>query len=313
MKEFHKIKDGLLVVGDPANAEVVSYTAPDENEKKQLLETLQWDEHDLESALDPDELSRVDFDPEYLFIIWKRPDNVSFEKQLKFEVSSAGLYLKGGKLTFIAREDGIPVTGKEFRKISSLNGVILSFFLNTVHHYLGHLRAIRRINAELQEKLTTSLENRYLLQMFNLGESLIYYITAIEENTSVLTKLRDNGTKIGLSETETEMLNDIIIEYQQCLRQAEMYSSVLSGLLDARGNIVNNNMNVLLKNLTLVNVVFLPLAVIAGIGGMSEFSMMTKNIPWPIAYLAFILGLAGIGFGTWILLKRYVDRSKSEK
>ncbi len=29
--------------------------------------------------------------------------------------------------------------------------------------------------------------------------------------------------------------------------------------MDARGNLVNNNMNTLLKNLTLINVVFLPL------------------------------------------------------
>ena len=66
--------------------------------------------------------------------------------------------------------------------------------------------------------------------------------------------------------------------------------------MDARGNIVNNNMNVLLKNLTLVNVVFLPLGVIAGIGGMSEFTMMTEGIDWRIAYTVFLLSLAGLAW-----------------
>jgi Mg2+ and Co2+ transporter CorA len=49
-----------------------------------------------------------------------------------------------------------------------------------------------------------------------------------------------------------------------------------SGFDGCAANFVNNNMNVLLKNLTIINVIFLPLNLIAGIGGMSEFSMMTK-------------------------------------
>ena len=70
-------------------------------------------------------------------------------------------------------------------------------------------------------------------------------------------------------------------------RQADIYSSVLSGLMDARGTIVNNNMNVLLKNLTLINIVFLPLNLIASIGGMSEWSMMTQGLDWRISYSLF--------------------------
>lgn len=313
MKEFYAIKDGSLVSSVPESAAVVVYAAPDDAEKRQLLETLQWDQHDLESALDPDELARGEFDPEYLFIIWKHPDNVTFGQQFKFEVSSVGLYLKGGQLTFISGESSIPVTSKEFRKVSSLNGVMLSFFLQTVHHYLGHLRAIRRLNTELQAKLTTSMENRYLLQMFALGESLTYYLNAIEENTAVLTKLRAGAAKIGMTEAEVEMLDDIAIEYRQCLRQAQIYSSVLSGLMDARGNIVNNNMNVLLKNLTLINILFLPLNLIASIGGMSEFSMMTNGIHWIASYSLFMLAMALLGWLTWLLLVRKIDTRPNAK
>ena len=64
---------------------------------------------------------------------------------------------------------------------------------------------------------------------------------------------------------------------EHLLRMFAIYSDVLSSLMDARGAIINNNMNVLLRNLTLINVVFLPLGVLAGIGGMSEFTMMTGS------------------------------------
>jgi magnesium transporter len=74
--------------------------------------------------------------------------------------------------------------------------------------------------------------------------------------------------------------------------------------MDARGNLVNNNMNTLLKNLTLINVVFLPLNLIASIGGMSEFSMMTQGIDWRISYALLGVVMLLIGWLTAIVLKR---------
>jgi magnesium transporter len=152
------------------------------------------------------------------------------------------------------------------------------------------------------------MENRYLLQMFNMSESLIYYLNAIEANGAALTKLRGRVEKLGFTKDSIDFLDDIILENSQCAKQAMIYSSVLSGLMDARGTIVNNNMNLLLKNLTLINVVFLPLNLIASIGGMSEFSMMTRVFNWKISYLLFVFFMVLLGWLTWIVLIRYIDK-----
>jgi magnesium transporter len=304
MKTLYEIKQGSLVATEESTAVVVVYTSPDEAERQELVNTLHLPRHDLESALDPDEISRVEFTPEYTYMIWKRPNNVSFEQQLKFEVSSVGLVLQRDKLTIITGEGAIPLDGGEFRKVGSLNSVVLKAFLQTIHHYFGHLKGIKMLTAELQAKMNVSQDNTYLLQMFSLGESLIYYLNAIEGNASVLTKLRANAERMGISKEDLEMMDDVIIEHQQCNRQTQIYSSVLSELMDARGNIINNNMNVLLKNLTTINVVFLPLNLIAGIGGMSEYSMMTNGVNWRIAYGFFLLTMIALGWLTWILLRR---------
>ena len=55
---------------------------------------------------------------------------------------------------------------------------------------------------------------------------------------------------------------------------------------------MNNSMNNLLRKLTLINVVFLPLNLIASIGGMSEFSMMTAGVPWWVSYPLFLTAMA---------------------
>jgi len=58
--------------------------------------------------------------------------------------------------------------------------------------------------------------------------------------------------------------------------------------------------------------VFVPINIIAGIGGMSEFSMMTAGIPWPISYGAFVLAMAALGFGTYHAL-RHFERRKGQQ
>ena len=55
--------------------------------------------------------------------------------------------------------------------------------------------------------------------------------------------------------------------------------------------------------MTTVNIVFLPLNVLAGIGGMSEYSMMTEGIPWPVSYSIFTIGLVMVGWLTFAILR----------
>jgi magnesium transporter len=124
-------------------------------------------------------------------------------------------------------------------------------------------------------------------------------------------KLRSAPDKQKFTMDQIDLLDDVIIENQQASKQASIYSTVLSGLMDARGTIINNNMNVLLKNLTVINVVFLPLNLIASIGGMSEYSVMTKGIVWPIAYGAFSVAMIFLGWFTWWWLGKVIDRNQS--
>jgi magnesium transporter len=52
-------------------------------------------------------------------------------------------------------------------------------------------------------------------------------------------------------------------------------------LMDAAVGFININQKKVIKRLTVVSVVFMPLNILAGIGGMSEFTMMTEGVPWP--------------------------------
>jgi magnesium transporter len=138
----------------------------------------------------------------------------------------------------------------------------------------------------------------------------VYHINAIEGNSRVLRRLRHLSQRLGFDEQELEFLDDIIIDNDQCSRQSQIFSTVLGGMLDARGNIINNNMNILLKNLTIINVVFLPLGVISGMGGMSEFTMILTEygIDWKMGYVIFTLAMVVIGFLFWWFIRALMER-----
>jgi magnesium transporter len=302
------IRNSALTPTRPDQAVVLVYTSPDQAEQRELSALLQIDPHDVESALDADEVSRLDLAPEQIAVIWKRPRTASAGRRPQFEVSSMGLFLRPGQLIVILAEGASPFEPAAFRNLLSPVDVFLQLLQQTIRHYLAHLKVIKQLTLELESKVSTSMENNYLLQLFGLSEDLIYYLHAIEANGAVLARMQANIGKITLSPAQLEALEDLELDNKQCARQAQIYSSVLSDLMDARGSIVNNNMNVLLRNLTLINIVFLPLNLFASIGGMSEFSRVTEHIDWRVSYGILALAMLTFGWGTWAVLQRSIAR-----
>ena len=88
MHKKFDIVDKAIVLSDKEDNAIDFYLNPDEKEKQNILTSFDIDEHTLSSALDPDEVSRVEFETDSTFIIWKRPNNYSFENLLQYNVSS---------------------------------------------------------------------------------------------------------------------------------------------------------------------------------------------------------------------------------
>ena len=79
--------------------------------------------------------------------------------------------------------------------------------------------------------------------------------------------------------------------------------------MDATIGVININQNKRLSRMTVFGVVFMPLNILAGIGGMSEFSMMTAAIPWPLAYGGVLVAMMLLGWITYTAV-RYLENRK---
>jgi len=301
MIEGYGIECGALREALQDTASVWLCVAPDANEQSLLQKRLGIGAQALESSLDPDEVARIEIKPDHLFLIWKRPE--SFDGRA-FNVSSFGVVLSEKRLVVICASNSLlsSLSGE-----SQLNGpldVLMALLAESVHHYLGHLRVVKQVAREIQQQFTRTMDNQQLAQMYNLSESLVYYVNAIQSNGTVLTLLRSHGQRHGFSAAQLDALNDLIIENEQSYQQARIHAKVFANLIESRGNLANNGMNLALRKLTLINVVFLPLNLIAGIGGMSEFSMMTAGTPWWLSFPALIVGMTLLGAVMVVALRR---------
>ena len=111
-----------------------------------------------------------------------------------------------------------------------------------------------------------------------------------------------------LSNAQHEDVREILRDIESLDGHTTFLFNKINFQMDATVGFLNVNQNKDLKRLTVISVVFMPINVLAGIGGMSEFSMMTHDIPWQIAYSIFVVGMIGIGITTYVGLRHMENR-----
>ncbi len=308
MPKHQRILAGKLVECGADESTVQIYVNPSPEERSELTARWAVDEHTLASALDPDEVARVELEPEHLAIILKRPKGYACPAQLVFKVDSMGLFLFRDRVIAILSEDVPLYDGRPLTNLQSLQELVLKVLSRTVQHFTGHLRVINSMATEIEQRIEQSVENTSLLQLFALEKSLVYYVNAIHSNGAVIERLKNNANNpvtVGFHPPDVEFIDDLLIENRQCYEQAMIYSNILAGLMDARASIISNNLNVMMKNLNALVIAVAVPSFVAGVGGMSELPALLGCEPhdrWPYGF--FLLAMVLLGVGTFFLIRR---------
>jgi len=303
MIKRYKIENHQVVPTEAETPAIWVVIAPTEDEKKWLIENFSLDEHNFTSAFDPEEPARMEVEDDHIDLIFKRPKNYSSKDHFMFKVSSMGLFLFKDKLILALPEELNMFSGKYFKHVSGIREVFLKLVYNSIFHFMEHLKVINMIADEIESKITYSMENKHLINMFTLEKSLVYYLNAINANSSVIERLKHVADKAGFTPRSIEFIDDIMIENQQCYRQAAIYSNIFASLVGARASIVSNNLNILMKNLNAVVIAVAVPSFFAGVGGMSELCTVTGITNPQLAFLAFMVVMAILGLGTFWLIK----------
>ncbi len=113
-----------------------------------------------------------------------------------------------------------------------------------------------------------------------------------------------------LSSQQFEEARQIVRDIESLNGHTTYLFGKINFLMDATVGFININQNKRVSKLTTISIIFVPINIIAGIGGMSEYTMMSGDlgIRWPVAYGIFMVGSALIGWATYNAIKIFEAR-----
>ena len=139
------------------------------------------------------------------------------------------------------------------------------------------LRRIDRLSTKTEQRLYGSMRNEELLQMLSLEKSLVFFSTSLKSAEVTLNKIM-HGHMITLYEEDQDLMEDVMIEVHQAQEMCNIYSNILSGTMDAYASVISNNLNIVMKVLTVITIVMAIPPIVFGFYGMNE-SLPFEGLP----------------------------------
>ncbi len=288
---FKTVNNEIVRTNDFEEGSWVNLVNPTDEEINKVSNSLNVEVDFLKAALDEEERARIESDSGQTLIIVDIP---IVDKEGKMNVYTtiplAIILIKHIIITVCLKEDTI-LSDFINNKVKSFltqykTRFVLQILYKNATRYLQYLKHIDKTSSRIEQEVYKSMKNKEVIQMLKLEKSLVYFSTALKSNEVVLEKLMKYEHIKNYPE-DTELLEDVIIENKQAIEMANIYSSILSGTMDAFTSVISNNLNIVMKFLTSVTIVMaIPTMV-------SSFFGMNVDIPLTSHYAFwFILGLS---------------------
>ncbi|SFA43668.1 magnesium transporter [Parageobacillus thermantarcticus] len=189
------------------------------------------------------------------------------------------------------------------REHASHPGYVLYYFLDV--SALRFLQVIDDIADRIQ-----SLEKQVFKTPFanEIGRNIyrwkiqIHELRQIAEAQEEMMKMLQH-TKFPHIHAETNpYMQDIVGRFSRITAALDTFKETLSGIFDLQLSLKSDHMNVIMKTLTLVSVIFMPMTFIAGVYGMNFEAM--PELKWKYGYVYALLLMTTIGISVALYFKK---------
>ncbi len=303
---YKTVDSSLRVLTAPEKDCWIMLTRPDETELRDVATRYEIDINDLRAALDEEERSRIEVEDNYTLllvdipIIEKRDDRDRYVTQ-----PLAVVLAKDAIITVCLEETPVlhTIEGKRTREFQThmKTRFLLQILYRNASLYLQYLRVINRQSENVEHQLHDSTRNRELIELLELEKSLVYFTTSLRSNEVVLEKMLKTES-IKKYPEDTDLLEDVIVENRQAIEMANIYSGILSGMMDAFASVISNNLNIVMKFLAVVTIVLsIPTMIFSAYGmnvnsKMMPFANSSFGFPLIIAFSVLISVVVAIYF-----------------
>ena len=285
-----------LGINEAQNGSWFNLINPDYDEVQKVSLVLNLDESFLRNSLDADERSRIEIEDDCVLIITNVP---IMEDEGAYDTLPLGIiFTQRGFITVSSKKNKVIASfNKETSNSFDTNNktkFMLDILFRSTKYYLRYLNYIYKQSEEIEEELRKTMKNKALFQLFEIQKSLVYFTTALRDNYVVLQKImRLTKTKqnslFKFSEDDIDLLEDVIIENKQALEMVEMHRNILENMMDAFASIISNNLNIVMKFLTSIAIIFAIPTMFSSFWGMNVAVPFGAN-----PYGFFIVGMISL-------------------
>lgn len=170
-----------------------------------------------------------------------------------------------------------------------------------VDNYFGILEKVGEKLEGMEDELLENPSPETLQEIHNLKREMIFLRKSVWPLREVINGLKREESKL-INESTEIYFRDIYDHTIQVMDAVETSRDMLSGMLDVYLSSVSNKMNEVMKVLTIIATIFIPLTFIAGIYGMN-FQFMPE-LTWRWAYFAVLGLMVAIGITMLFYFKR---------
>jgi len=287
--------------------------APTLREVQLLADRFGWHPLDLEDVLSRRQRPKVDEYPDYLFGILHFP---VYDKSIqRLNAAELDFFVGNGYLVTLPKVELLPVTrlfarcqdDEELRDqlFSKGSGYLLYHILDDLFDYCGPI--LDKIGHKLDSVEDDMFEVRaeeVVRNLSNVKQEIISYRKIIKPERSTL-RVLERQVERFLPEDLELYFDDIVDASERIWDVLDNYKEVVEGLEQTNESVISHRQNDVLRVLTVVTVILLPLTLITGIFGMNVHfpGFETAAAFWVLA--GFMLGLA-IGLTAFFRLKRWL-------
>ena len=299
----------------------LNYYEPNKEELSPLIGLLDLHPLSIEDCLDENQIPKIEDFPRNTFLIFNAFDYST----KKLSISEIDIFIGDNFLVTVSQR-----TADNRKVLDGIERIVQTdvesvrygpaFLMHSILDYVVDRKfvAIEALEDELdfqEETMLARVSTFNPADLIRLRRDLLNLRKSLFHEREILVKICRKDCPF-IPERAIFHYRDIYDHLAKFFELTESYREIVTSLMEMYLSMLNNKMTIAanqtnksVRRLTFITTIFMPLTLLAGIGGMSEWSMMTGPANWKIAYPAFLLGMAVIGFANYCLLK-WLERKK---
>ncbi len=278
----------------------INVVNPTEEEMDKLVAETGVEYDFLKYSLDPEEKARIDQEDEQKLVIINIPTD-SFDDYLEYTTIPLGIILLNNCIITICIEETLILDSfkNNYKKdfdILKQTRFLFQIFYQVAQHYLKFLKKLNKQSEEIERQLHRSMRNKELFSLLDLEKSLVYFTTSLKSNESVMDKIIKFNFLVTYDE-DKELMDDAMIEIRQAMEMANIYSNILSGMMDAFASVISNNLNIVMKILASITIILAFPTMVASFYGMNvKLPLQEYPFAFPVIFLFSVVISVIVGF-----------------